>query len=125
MQPVRPAFRIGDHLLRGEAHDHLNIFAHERAGKVTRRSGRVDDRGAGGEQTRKRLLRVLHLGVRRKGIPLRLLELRDVGPGAYELLWMTCIIVENPEGILHPDIMSVAVAKPVFDRPSSLFDQRR
>jgi hypothetical protein len=34
MQTVGPAFRIGDHLLWGKAHDRANILADERAGEI-------------------------------------------------------------------------------------------
>ena len=44
MQTVRPALRIGGHLLRGEAHDRSNIFADKCAREIPRRVSCVDDR---------------------------------------------------------------------------------
>src|SRR5262245_33731201 len=53
VQTIGPAFRIGDHLLWGKAHDRLNILAHERAPKVARGTRRIDDGRTGSEKTGK------------------------------------------------------------------------
>src|SRR5262245_4831432 len=53
VQTIGPAFRIGDHLLWGKAHDRLNVLAHERAPKVARCTRRIDDGRTGSEKTGK------------------------------------------------------------------------
>jgi hypothetical protein len=65
VQPVGPALRISGHLLRGKAHDRLNIFAHERAGVVPQSMGRVNDRRTGCEQVPESLAGADQLGLYR------------------------------------------------------------
>ena len=124
MQAVGPALRIGEHLLRGKAHDRPDVLAHERAGEIARGMGRVDDRRTDGEQARQGLLGRLQLGVGGKGIRLRFLEPGDVGPGADQFQRLAGVVVEDAKGVLDPDIVPVPMPEPVFDGSSTLFDQK-
>ena len=62
MQALRPALRVGGHLLRRIAHDSAEIFAYEGAGKVAGRLGRVDDGRTDREKVLQTLPRALELG---------------------------------------------------------------
>jgi hypothetical protein len=68
MQTVRPALRVGDHLLRGETHDGSNIFADERTREVARRLSGVDDCGAHSEQMLVTLSSVIEFTRARPGL---------------------------------------------------------
>ncbi len=77
MKTLRPALRVGRHLLRRIAHDGAEIFAHEGAGVIARRLGRVDDGRADGEKVLQTLARALELGGDRLALMLERLEIFD------------------------------------------------
>ena len=62
MEALRPALRVGRHLLRRIAHDGAEIFADEGAGVIAGRLGRVDDGRTDGEKVLEALARALELG---------------------------------------------------------------
>ena len=47
----------------------------------------------------------------------------DIRPGTDDLQRLARLIVHDFEGVLDPDIVPVAVAEPVFERPSAHFNE--
>ena len=114
---VGPAFRIGGHLLRRIAHDRAEILADEGAAEIAGGLGGVDDGGTDGEQILQALPRLAQLG-------LDGFALADIGPGADQLQRTAGFVVDDPERVLDPDVMSVAMPEAVLDRSPSALDQR-
>ncbi len=88
------------------------------------------------DEARERALRLLQCGVGFERRLLRVLALGDVGPGADELAWPAfivrpvvrkglCVAIDDFEGILNPDVVSVPVAKAVLDHSAAAVDERR
>src|SRR5262252_8877269 len=66
VKTIRPALRIGQHILRREAHDRPDVLADERAGEIARSFCRVDDGGTDREQVLKTLALDAERGLRRR-----------------------------------------------------------
>ena len=120
MQPLDPELLVVAHLPRRIAHDRIQIVADECAGVIAGDLSGVDDGGAGADQS----LQVVH---HRHTFAERLFSLfasRDVGPRPNDLQRTALLVPHHPEGVLDPDVMSVAMTEAIFDRASALFDQR-
>ena len=116
VEMLGPAFRVGGHLLRRIAHDRAEVLADEGAAEIAGGLGGVDDGGTDGEQILQALPRLAQLG-------LDGLALGDVGPGANQLRRSAGFVVDDPERVLDPDVMSVAMPEAVFDRSPAVLDQ--
>ena len=127
MQALDPEFLVVAHLPWRIAHDRIQILADEGAGIVAGNLRGVDDGGAGADQG----LEVVH---HRHALAERLLGLLaagDVRPRADDLERPTLAVVDDPEGVLDPDVMPVAMAEAILDasrrlfRPAAPFPRRR
>src|SRR5262249_2311447 len=81
---------------------------------------RVDDGWTSADQR----LEVVH---QRHALAERLLGLfarGDIRPRAHNLKRTALVVLDDPECILDPNIMSVAVAEAVLQRPAALLNQR-
>src|SRR5262249_54327166 len=120
MQPLNPEFLVVAHLPRRVRHDGIQILTHEGTGIVARYLCRVDD----GRTRCDECLEIVHEGHALAERLLRLLAIRNIGPGAYDLRGASLVVRDDPKGVLHPDVMPITMAEAVFDRASAPFHQR-
>ena len=120
MQTLDPELLIVAHLPRRVGHDRVQVLADEGAGIVARHLRGVDDGGARADQR----LEVVHHGHAFAERLLRLFAIGDVGPRADDLGRAPLRVADHPERVLDPDVMAVAMAEAIFDRPSAFLDQR-
>ena len=83
------------------AHDRAEVLADESTGVIARGLGGVDDRGADREEVLQPLLYPFVLG--------------NVSPSANEVQRMTSFVTDDPEAILDPDIVPIAVTEAILN----------
>src|SRR5262249_4693719 len=108
MKMVRPALRIGSHLNGRIANDVTKILADKCAGIVARCFSRVDDRRINGEQVLQPLAGPDYLR-------LDELALSNVCSGSNEFECVACLVSDDSEGVLNPDIVPVSMTEAVLD----------
>src|SRR4029450_9812844 len=113
---------MADHLFGAIAEQSLGAFIEK--DDVALLVGRNDGVGRTLDESRKGALSFLNLGIGGESDLLRLFARGDVGPGAYQLEGTPGIIVDHLEGVLDPDVVTVAMAEAVLDTATSPSDER-
>src|SRR6266567_4398116 len=119
MQALDPEFLVVAHLPGRVRHDGIQILTHEGTGIVARYLCRVDDRWARSDEC----LQIVHEGHALAERLLCLLTIRNIGPGAYDLQRASLVVMNDPKGVLHPDVMPITMSESVLDRASAPFHQ--
>src|SRR6516165_3204313 len=119
MQALDPEFLVVAHLPRRVRHDGIQILTDESTGIIARYLCRVDD----GRARSDKCFEIVHKRHALAERLLRLLAIRNVGPGAYDLRGASLVIMNDPEGVLHPDVMPITMAEAVLDRATAPFHQ--
>src|SRR6516165_573189 len=100
MQALDPEFLVVAHLPRRVRHDGIQILTDESTGIITRYLCRVDD----GRARSDKCLEIVHEGHALAECLFRLLAIGNIGPGADDLQWASLVIMDDPKGVLNPDV---------------------
>ncbi len=120
VQALDPELLVVTHFPRGVTHDRLQVLADERAGVVPGHLGGIDDGRARTDQR----LEVVHQGHALAERLFGSFSRGDIRPGANDLGWAALVILDDPEGVLDPDVVPVAVPEAVLQGAAALLHQR-
>ena len=120
MKPFEPEFRVLAHFPGGIPHRRFQVIADERAGEISRCSGRVDDCRTCCDES----LQIIHQRhALAEGI-FDLFAVRNVRPRADDLKWLAGIIVNDFERVLDPNVVPVSMPEAVLNRSATALHQR-